>query len=154
MSIKKFSISFIIMLIVGCMLSNDATTPAQRRKWMTDLRNYKQEFLIKELSLTKKQQDEFFPLYNQMEQEIYDVNKDAREIENKVSHATSTSEDEYERAANKMLQVKSKEAQIENFYYQKFNNILSKKQLFELQRAEMRFSRNMLQHHKAAQRQR
>lgn len=153
MALKKSTILFLLVIIFSTLALNAESSAEinQKRRWMRDLREYKQEFLIKELNLSKKQQDEFFPLYNAMEEEIYDVNKDARDIETKLSTSAAVTDDEYEKAANKMLQVKSKEAQIESFYYQKFGNILSKKQLFELQRAETRFSRNMLQHHKEAQ---
>lgn len=85
-----------------------------------------------------------------MEKEIYQINKDTREMERKISNAKDVSELEYEKTAEAMLEVKTKEAKIESEYFQKFTSILSKKQLFLLKRAETKFSKNMLQHHKTA----
>ena len=55
-------------------------------------------------------------------------------------------------AAKLMVDVKTKEARIETEYFEKFAKILDSRQLFLLKRAETRFSRNMLQHHKEASR--
>jgi hypothetical protein len=49
--------------------------------------------------------------------------------------------------------VKLREGQIETAYFQKFARILTKKQLFLLKRAETRFTRSMLDHHRAARTQ-
>ena len=57
----------------------------ERERRMEELKQYKQEFLIKEVELTEKQQKEFLPLYNQMQAEMFQVNKEAREAAAKVS---------------------------------------------------------------------
>ena len=84
-----------------------------------------------------------------MEQEIYQVNVEARNLENKISNSTDEiSELEYEKAAEALAEVKSREGEIELNYYKKFEKILSKKQLFLLKRAENRFTRDMLNHNR------
>ena len=42
-----------------------------RKEWFKQLRCYKHDFLTKELSLTKEQQEKFFPLYDEMENQIH-----------------------------------------------------------------------------------
>lgn len=120
----------------------------RQQRWLNDVREYKQDFLTREVELTQDQQTQFFPLYNAMENEIFQLNKDSRELERKVSAQNDVSDLEYETTAKAMLDVKNKEAQIESSYFDKYSKILSPKQLFLLKRAETRFSRNMLNHHR------
>lgn len=125
---------------------------SNRTKWLKEVREYKYDKLIEETEMTKAQQNEFFPLYSAMEKEIYQVNVEARQLESKVSNSKSeVSELEYEKAADALAEAKSREAQIELDYYHKFSKILSKKQLFQLKRAENRFTRDMLGHYKRGQ---
>lgn len=130
---------------------NDNSRPA-REKWLKEVRTYKHDMLVEETAMTAAQKSEFLPLYSAMEQEIYQVNLDARAMEAKISTSSAEiSELEYEKAAEALAEVKAKEAQIELDYYKKFEKILSKKQMFLLKRAENRFARNMLNHNKRGQ---
>ena len=120
-----------------------------REKWIKEVRTYKHDLLVEETGMSASQKSEFLPLYSAMEQEIYQVNYDARALESKISASSEdVSELEYEKAAEALAEVKSKEAQIEMEYFHKFEKILSKKQMFLLKRAENRFARNMLSHSK------
>ncbi len=120
----------------------------ERERRMEELKQYKQEFLIKEVELTEKQQKEFLPLYNQMQAEMFQVNKEAREAAAKVSKLDNPTDADYEAAYQQLLSVRQREAQIEKSYHERFAKILSKKQLFLLQRAEGRFSRHVLKHNR------
>ena len=83
-----------------------------------------------------------------MEKAIFTANQEARALELKVSNQTRTSEAEYAAAALMLARVKQREGDIEMEYYQKFERILSKKQLFQLKRAENKFTQYMLSHHR------
>ena len=122
---------------------------ADRDKWLKEVREYKHDKLVEETDMSAAQKAEFLPLYSAMEQEIYQVNIDARNLENKIANSTDDiSELEYEKAAEALAEVKSREGDIELKYYKKFEKILSKKQLFLLKRAENRFTRDMLTHNR------
>ena len=84
-----------------------------------------------------------------MEEKIYQVNKEARLQEKEISVSSQDiTEEVYEKAAKSLSQVKTKEAEIENQYFEIFSTILSKKQLFLLKRAENRFAIEMLNYNK------
>lgn len=104
----------------------------------------KHDLIIKETAMTKAQQEKFMPLYTAMEQEIYQANKEARSLAEKVNKTAKPTNEQYTQAANALSNVKLKEGQIEAKYYQKFAQILSKKQLFQLKQAELKFTRNMI----------
>lgn len=150
-------IKHIFIFAIACVLSAGAIQAQNnkannRAKWLKEVREYKYDKLIEETEMTKAQQNEFFPLYRAMEQEIYQANVEARQMESKITNSKNdVSDAEYEKAANALAEVKSREAQIELEYYHKFEKILSKKQLFKLKRAENRFARDMLGHYKRGQ---
>ena len=148
--------SFILTVVLSCLLfpaqllaENPAMDAQMRSKWFKEVQSYKYEFFTKELELTAEQSDKFFPVYEEMEKAVYTVNKEARDLEDKiVQSAEEISELEYEAATNVLYKVKQKEGEIELEYYQKFNEILSKKQLFLLKIAENKFTQSILNHHK------
>lgn len=145
-------ILFSVISIFQCQTAqaNNNGKPQQTdNKWLTEVRNYKHSFLIKELDMTDEQSKEFLPIYTEMENKIYQANREARKLEQEIS-ATSlqVSDEEYERVATILSQVKTKEAEIEQEYFQRYSKILTKKQLFLLKRAENRFAIDMLNHNK------
>ncbi|MGM9804539.1 MAG: hypothetical protein ACI308_10235 [Muribaculaceae bacterium] len=150
-----------ITIVVLALLALTTPVAAQQRKnasqpsrteWLKGVRDYKHDMLAKEMELTKAQQDEFFPLYEKMEEEIFQVNKQARDLENKISNSKDPVSDlEYAKAAEALNEVSMKSAQIEDEYFKQFAKILTSKQLFQLKRAENRFTKSMISHTKQAQ---
>jgi len=61
-----------------------ATSAAQqlneedRNRYINEIREYKHEFLTKELSLSKEQQRDFFPAYDEMEDRVLRIGTDTR----------------------------------------------------------------------------
>lgn len=142
---------FIAILACACSFSMLAAPQKadKRSKWLKEVQDYKHDMLVEEAEMTEEQKKEFLPLYSDMEAETYQANVEARQLEAKISSSTEEVTDlEYEVAAKALAEVKLKEAQIEMTYYEKFEKILSKKQLFLLKRAENRFTRDMLNHNK------
>lgn len=122
---------------------------AEANKWIQEYRQYKQAFLTSEMDLTKEQQEEFFPLYEEMEDKVLQLNRTAKETEAEMTARTDEpTDEEYLNVAKELAETKGREAELETEYFDKFSKILSPKQLFELKRAEDRFSRTMLRHHK------
>ena len=118
----------------------------KQQKWMSEFREYKQDFLIKQTQLTEDQQKAFFPLYHEMEDAIFTANKEARDIEKKFATKENATESEYQNAVGSIVDTKMTEAEIESKYFKKFSEILSSKQLFMLKKAESEFSRYLLNH--------
>lgn len=104
----------------------------------------KHEMIIQELGLTQTQQKQFMPLYEQMEREIYQVNRNARALAAEVEKKKNPSDNDYEAAASALSRTRVQEGEIEAKYFEKFSKILSKKQLFQLKQAEVKFTREML----------
>lgn len=143
-----------ILLLIIALMSNLSSISAQcksnkqdRQKWFKEMREYKHSFLAKELGLNEDQQSEFFPVYDAMETELHKNGKEVRQLERKLKKSEDVSDIEYEKAAEAMFELKGKEHAIEMSYFEKFKNILTKKQLFLLKGAERKFTQSIMKHH-------
>lgn len=140
----------LIALAALLMLCNSATMakgnnqPANQSQWTQEMLQYKHDFIAEQTDMTQQQRDKFMPLYEAMEKEIFAANRTAREMAKKVSNNNKATEQDYANAARAMSQVKVKEGEIEGRYFEKFSKILSKKQLFLLKQAEIKFRRQMI----------
>ena len=115
-----------------------------RPTFATDMYQGKHELIIQEVGLTQTQQKQFMPLYEQMEREIYQVNRNARALAAEVEKKKNPSDRDYEAAASALSNTRVQEGEIEAKYFEKFSKILSKRQLFLLKMAEAKFTRQML----------
>ena len=71
----------VTILILALALTTTLTAQNNgRTKFATDMYQAKHEMIIQEVGLTQTQQKQFMPLYEQMEREIYQVNRNARAL--------------------------------------------------------------------------
>ena len=143
---KRLVSIFISLLIVTTAMWGQGSNG--RSKFATDMYQAKHEMIIEELGLTQTQQKQFMPLYEQMEREIYQVNRNARALAAEVEKKKNPSDRDYEVAASALSNTRMREGEIEAKYFEKFSKILSKKQLFLLKQAEGKFTREMLKKRK------
>ncbi len=134
----------IVISILALTIATTALAQNGRTKFATDMYQAKHEMIIQELGLTMTQQKQFMPLYEQMEREIYQVNRNARALANEVEKKKNPTDHDYEAAASALSNTRMREGEIEAKYFEKFSKILSKKQLFQLKQAEVKFTRQML----------
>lgn len=125
---------------------------ADRQRWMGEMRNYKHDFLTKELSLTREQQRDFFPLYDEMEDEIARLNAETREVETRAEANADATDIELENAARTVFELKRAEGQIEMTYFDRFKTILTPRQLLLLKNTERRFTQQLVNHHRRMRR--
>ena len=136
------------ILILTIALSSVVMAQNNRTKFATHMYQAKHEMILQALGLTMTQQKQFMPLYEQMEREIYEVNRNARALANEVEKKKNPSDKDYEAAASALSNTRMREGEIEAKYFDKFAKILSKKQLFLLKQAETKFTREMLRKRK------
>ena len=122
------------------------TTSAQsnRSEWANQMLEAKHNMLVEEMGLTPTQKEQFLPMYEAMEKEIFQTNRDARATAAAVEKKANPTDNEYYQAAEALSNAKVKEGEIEAKYFDKFAKILSKRQLYQLKQAEAKFTRSML----------
>lgn len=145
-----------MVLAIAAICASDAVaqkqgrerlSPQNRKLWLSEMRNFKSEFLIKELSLTKEQQAEFLPVYEEMDDKLSQISSETRELEEKVITSDEASDTEIEAASRILFEQKSREGQIELEYYTKFKEVLTPRQLLRLKNAERKFTQQLVRHH-------
>ncbi len=151
-SIFSLIIAFVIFPFVSAFAQQEAgdsvKTNDSRRKWLNDVKDYKYQMLEREAQMTEEQAEEFFPLYQEMENKVFMVNLEARRMEMQISDGfDNATDDDFRQAAQALSNVKVREAEIEQEYYPQFARILSDKQMFLLKRAETHFATDMLRHY-------
>ncbi|RXE70475.1 hypothetical protein ED352_09945 [Muribaculaceae bacterium Isolate-002 (NCI)] len=141
-----------IFTLVALICLTSATASAQnrdRKQFRDDIREYKHNYFKQKLDLSREQANSFFDLYDKMDDAITALNDEARTLETRIYGAPdgTITDIEYEVATRTLIEVKEKEAAIEKEYYDKFNEILNKKQLFELRKVERDFTMQLLKYH-------
>ena len=122
----------------------------ERQKYITEIRNYKHDYLTKALDLSKAQQKDFFTVYDEFEDKVMDLFEQTRQLEYKAIHSTDASDIELESTARTLYSTKLKEGEIELEYYLKFKDILTPKQLISLKNAERKFKQQLMHQQRKA----
>ena len=151
MTASCLSRAFIAFLISLTSLSVYAQTPGRkdsdRERVLSEIRNYKHDILVKTLDLTKDQQREFFPIYDELEDRLQELNAETRDLEKRVAANEVASETEIAAAAAMVYSQKDREGTLEMEYYDKFKSILTPRQLLGLRGAEKSFTQKLVRHH-------
>lgn len=146
---RIYLIILFIATVASSALAQPRPTPENRERWKSELRNYKHDFMVRELDLSRDQQSKFFPLYDQMEDSIEQINTDTRELEKRIGD--DASDIETEAAARALFEQKSREGQLELEYFDSFKTILTPRQLLKLKSAERQFMRRLMHHNRRTQ---
>lgn len=124
----------------------DGRPDGDRKEWMQKMKEFKHSFLISELDLSERQSEEFFKLYDEMENERFAVERRVRslrkEVMKKDANPTDKQLDECIAAQYEMHQLM---ADIDRKYEPEFRKILSKRQLCKLPHAEQEFQRKLME---------
>lgn len=145
--LQSILVAIICMCVTAPAISAQTLSENDRTRWLSEIREYKHEFLAKDLELTREQQREFFPLYDSMEDEVERINSETRALETKVNEDANASDIEIENASRTIFEQKRAEGQVEMTYFDKFKEILSPRQLLRLKNAERRFTQQLVKHH-------
>jgi len=146
---RVLTFAIIVLLTVPAIWAQPDGIQQDRKRWFREMTQYKHEFLAKELSLTKEQEEKFFPMYDKMESETRELNRQARSMEKTVQDKGDKATDlEYEKAAEALQELKGKEGAVETRYFNDFKTVLTKKQLFQLKQAERKFTHMIMNHHR------
>lgn len=141
---------FLVLALTLCACSalwaqqnQQAMTEEEREKWLSEYRNYKHEVITKELRLTREQQNEFFPIYDLMDEQLMQIGNETRNLQAKVNNDPNAGDIEYEAAARAIYEQKSREGAVELEYFDKFKEVLTPKQLICLKNAERKFTQTL-----------
>ena len=102
-------------------------------------------FLTSKLELTPDEAQKFWPVYNQMEKERWEIQKLRREIEERVQNAEETmSDNRIKQLTREVAGNMQKEADIMKNYNEKLLEVLTPRKVLRLNKAENEFRLYMI----------
>lgn len=129
-----------ILAITTCFISLQAQSSQLNKD---EFRQCQQAFLTERAGLNQEEAKEFFPLYFELQDKKQECNKAAWQKQRKGKDANTT-EDEYAQIIEDVIQARIDVDRLELEYIRKYKKILSAKKIYLIQKAEMRFHRELL----------
>lgn len=136
----------ILIMLIAAWLAFPALASAQKKQagpTMEEFRAKQEAFLTEHANLTQDEATRFFPLYFELQDKKKALNDAAFAKAKKGKDGTATDR-EYEEILDEMAQARLASDRLDIEYLGRFKQILSAKKLYFLQRAEMKFHRELL----------
>ena len=131
---------YILALLIGFYGSLQAQK-AQLSK--EEFRKVQEKFITEKANLTAKEAKQFFPLYFELQDKKTSLNKEAwHKI--RQGKQENVSEEEYNEIVEDIVQTRIQIDQLDLDYVRKYKKFLTAKKIYEIQRAEMKFHRELL----------
>jgi hypothetical protein len=108
-----------------------------------EFRTKQKAYIIEQAKLTKEEAAKFFPIYFELQDKKKKLNDESWNLMRKGKD-DKTTEAQYKEINEKIAENRIAADQLDRTYLGKFNKILSSKKIFLVQRAEMRFHREMI----------
>lgn len=135
------SISILFFLLASICAGSLYAQKAKLSK--EEFRDRQQEFIIQRAGLTPEEAKQFFPLYFELQDKKESYNREAwKKI--RQGKDPNTSEAEYSRIVEDVIRSRITNDNLDLEYVKKYKKFLSAKKIYDIQRAEMRFHRELL----------
>lgn len=150
MKYLKILLLAVIMMPLSAMADKPKEKPGkgkhrERTEWFRKMKEVKHNYLAKELDLTDKQKNEFFKLYDAKESERFAAESKVRKLEKELKKkGDAATEADFDTAIAAQYRLNREIADIESKYEKPFRQILTKRQLFKLPRAERGFQHKLM----------
>ncbi len=138
---KKASI--LIVMLCGFLPLLWAQGDKKPRLTKEEFRDRQRTFITERAELTKEEAEKFFPLFFELQDRKQVLNDKAWKLMRKGKDERTT-EEQYGEILKGIYDARIASEELEKEYFQKFRKILSNKKIYMVQRAEMRFHRNLL----------
>ena len=103
------------------------------------LKALKTAFITEELALTSSQAEQFWPIYNELEQELKTIRRQRRQQD-----PASLNEAETEAWVLQQLDLEAQQVETKRRYINRFSTVLNWQQIAKLLRVENRFKQELL----------
>lgn len=138
---KRLAILWILMMIVSVTW---AQKTHHKRMSPQEFQTKQEAFITTQVGLTKEEAGAFFPLYFELQDRKRELNEGVWKMIRRLDKAEDVTEAEYEVSIERMYDMRISSDQLDKSYFEKFKKVLSCKKIFLVQKAEIRFHREML----------
>lgn len=133
----------LVVLLCGFMPVLWAADGCEQHLSREEFRAKQKAYIIEQANLTKDEAAKFFPVYFELQDKKKKLNDESWNLMRKGKD-DKTTEAQYEEINEKVANNRIAADQLDKTYLGKFKKILSSKKIFLVQRAEMRFHREMI----------
>lgn len=137
---RILTLTLLFLSIAGLTQPQGGENQTRKEK----LKAHKIAFISTELELSPEEAEKFWPVYNQMEDEMGSVHKERRGHMKKMRAFADLSDDEAYEITERIFDLDAKENELRKEYLVKFANILGKKKAARVFLAEEKFKRELL----------
>lgn len=138
---KKLIVLFVIMCSFAPVLW--AADGCNQHLSPTEFRAKQKAYIMEKAGLTKEEAAKFFPMYFELQDKKKELNDKAWELIRKGKDEKTT-EAQYDEIMEGVYDARIASDRLEKTYFGKFKKVLSAKKLYLVQKAEMRFHRDLL----------
>jgi hypothetical protein len=128
----------------GASLSISAIDGCNQSLKPEEFRTKQKAYLTEKAGLTEEEATHFFPLYFELQDKKKKMHDEVWSLMRKGEAKSEISEDEYADILNRIFELRIEGNKVEKDYLNKFRKVLSNQKLYRIQRAEMRFNREIL----------
>ncbi len=131
-------------VLLALMVAVSVVTMAQPKMKFDkeEMKAQKVAYITEKVQLTPDEAQQFWPLYNELQEKIRLVHKQRHELEKSLDEASSAAD--YERVNDAMVQSRMEMATLRKTYYEKYKQVLSAEKIHRLFKAEHGFKRVLL----------
>ena len=145
MSFFRLIISPTRLLLLALLLGSlgaQAQPGGRRAGRLGQLENAKIAFLTSRLSLSQDQAQRFWPLYNEFTAKRRDLNRAGRQL--RLADPASLSDQQVRDNINQSFALRQQELTLEKDYFERFQKVISVRQVGQLIQAEKDFTKEVL----------
>lgn len=138
---KKLFVLFVIMCSFAPILL--ASDGCNQRLSPAEFRARQKAYIAERAGLTKQEAAKFFPMYFELQDKKKELNDKAWGLIRKGKDENTT-EAQYDEIMEGIYDARIASDRLDKSYFEKFRKILPAKKLYLVQKAEMRFHRDLL----------
>ena len=136
-----------ILLTIILSISSISLFAQKPRMSREEFRQCQEKYINEQTGLTQQEAQQFFPLYFELQDKKDAINRQAW-AQMRKGKEENLSEAEYNKIVEEIIKARISCDQLDLEYLHKYQKFLSSKQIFNIQRAEMWFHRELLKPHR------
>ena len=136
-----------ILLTIIQSISSISLSAQKPRMSKEEFRQCQEKYIKEQTGLTQQEAQQFFPLYFELQDKKDAINRQAW-TQMRKGKEENLSEAEYNKIVEEIIKARISCDQLDLEYLHKYQKFLSSKQIFNIQRAEMWFHRELLKPHR------
>lgn len=137
------------LLLALFMLFTGLSYSQHRYDW-EKIKSLKVAFITEKLSLSSKEAQEFWPVYNAYEEKRDALRKrEHSEIRNKIKDADALTEKEAGQLLQQYIQLEEEEEELDNDFLKEVSSVISAKKTLLLLRSEEEFKRQLIKQYRS-----